>query len=405
MHCKNPDCGSNRVRGPEKSRFSCLECGGIYVSEDIPLRSLKLSVLAPKSVRRWYASVPECFGNFDSNCTICTQDCRAQGVRLSCRRVSPPPTRATSPATHRPSEEEEAIVCSVCGELDRGTFCSNCGSPIAAEDGAATPVRDAVEARTAEWGRYFRTLRRLVVEPVVFFSGAFSAGAKRFHHDTATLDSVQFLVKHLAFTGVLVLLGNLVVYGAQSALLEPLVRLEVVWGGVVDLVLYTALLYVPAVVVAVPLKLFSSQSQRVRRASISMDPDVSVANAWRACCYMVGMEIFVIPLLVFARADSGEGSYSQVLFLAAMLVWVGVKLLSHLVVFPTALMFSCGVPRQAAEFASGLSLAVILGGCGVDDRGWRGCLSEDRPARDDRRSRREDSAEVGREHSGRSMPS
>ena len=362
--CKNDNCNwADQVRGPIKGRFICLRCRHIFVADDLEVTPARNLTFAFKSTRARIERAPECFGNYDSECKICSEDCNE---KKKCSRFSAP--KKSDYYSAPPDVDAVTVECPKCGMRDQGKFCSRCGAEL--ED-----VRDfrliekVFRSRVIRnWPQYFRTLREVVFSPSSFFSGAFSEHSKRFHYESSTLNPVKFLVNHITFIGVAMLIGNdILLRNLESAPIKLGSEHLIIWSilSAGKLLLQLCSIYVPAFILCFLLKHHDRSFQPSRRVKICRsNSDITLTNVLKGSTYASAVEILLVPLFVLTDSRLSLPTVKEVAELQTLALVLGLiaKLIVVLVLLPNALAYACRVSKGSALWASGTlySIPVIL---------------------------------------------
>ena len=350
LKCKDESCKSDQIRGPDKNRFVCLQCGRIFVTDDLDVKPLPLPSSAIERERLEIERRPECFGNYDSDCPICTKDCP---VEKKCSRSSPP---IDSDFFVAPDDDTSILKCPACGTLQQGVFCSKCGAALQDESAPSLFKKVIQEHLITGWPEYFRTLINVAFSPNEFFSGAFSKQSRRFHYDSRTLEPAKFLSSHITFIGVATLILNWLL------LTSVLKTSGLAWisQNVIDFLLLFAWMYVPAGLLLLALKHEDSFPELARRVNIAGgDSQISLHNVLKAIIYVAGIDVLSLPFFVLLGsmlmnssvrdyADPEIGLFFYIFSLALASIPKMISLKIHL---PKALTYACRVPKAMAEKA------------------------------------------------------
>ena len=314
VDCKTAGCDSTDFEGPEKGRYRCNQCGGIFVTCKLDQRlddSERESVGEPIVV-----NLPECYANFDRGCTICTQKC---GKKEDCQKYSPP---------------SDADYYVFAGGDKRN-------AQDKPESSFFTQVMQA--GLIKDWPRYLKTLMMLVWSSDIFFASAFSSDARHFHRESNTLDPARFLVFHLGVVGLLTLAWNQVMRFGTSF------NDSWAWlyASAVDFLSFVLWMYVPAFGLVLFLRLDNLQVRRVREVVLTGESAISVNAIMRVFAYLTSVEILALPLI--ASIDNWwlrEDFVVPVLILA-----LTGRVLSQFWMFPKAVRYACRVCRSSAIMA------------------------------------------------------
>lgn len=360
LRCKSDGCKSSRIYGPCDRRFLCLDCGRIYVTPDVPIRALRVPPTASTKLRLALESRPECLGNHDSACDICTNCC---AVIDECRKRSGPAD--SDFYSHTVSEaQEQPITCPTCGELDRGRYCSSCGNPLQKERRhRAFPVRVLHEALINDWLAYGRTIATLLISPRTFFSAVFSAQSAAYHHEQGTLVPAKFFLRNITLAGVLTILVEIFLAPETLGLemVGPMGRLlNLLERAVFDVLLYLASVYVPAVLLLVTLPQPVTDQLWPKRAHMTVDDTNRLLdNLLVALTYLMALELPALPGLVWL--SSNEFDVDTAWVFPVLLLNMVAKVAIYRWLLPQALRFACRVPEAKARAAAyGLFLIFLF---------------------------------------------
>ena len=269
--CKASNCRSQYVRGPEKNRFVCLRCNRVFVGDGLPVRPRQLPPLAFWPVRKNFDSMPECFGNRDSECSICTDHCSVLG---NCSRASPPCTSDfySVPKTITVNAESS-------GEDQHG-------------DVTWTLKVALKEKWLAQWPAYLGTLCRLFVSPRRFFLGAFSSESQRFHTETSTLDPIIFAVYHVSTVTIATVFGTLLL--SELGYMGMLRLSSAIRANFTGVSVHLFGMYVGVIPLVWILRRCVRKAYEYRRVDIitADDSRITAVNALKAVSYVVGVDVF-----------------------------------------------------------------------------------------------------------------
>lgn len=362
LTCKNPECGADSIRGPEKGRYVCLCCDQVFVEQ--PCEEIDSSLSTWVGWQRMKVSdLPACFGNYDAQCGICLEGCSR---RKHCVNDSPPSYGSATNWVSRDLTTEDPVKCPTCGTLDRGRFCSNCGNPLhqaAEKPFAVAAIRDGI---VKNWPKYLKTLGMVFSNPRKLFGGAFSQQANAFHHYERTLPPSEFLTHNLTVTGLLSLLLNYLI-GAPATNI-----LVLVFSSVTDLLLTLGWMFVPAGLLVFFIRRHDKiHTDRFRRVVMTSEPRTSVSTVMRVVAYLSSLEVLSLPMFVIAFESVGQSQHSSQpdYFWPFFVLALASKLLSQFWLAPLALSYSCQISKNAALYAVTnlnmipMVLGSILRGC------------------------------------------
>lgn len=351
LRCKSDGCKSSNIYGPHDQRYLCLDCQRIYVTPDVPVRELRIPSRASAKLRLALETRPECLGNHDSACEICTKFC----VVIDQCRTRSAPTASDFYSHSASATEEQTITCPTCGELDQGRYCSFCGNLLQKKKrDRVFPARVLHEALINDWLAYGRTIATLLTSPRTFFSAVFSAQSSVYHADQGTLAPARFFLRHIALVGVLTILIDLFrdPDHLELEIAGPMDRLQdLLLMAVVDVLLHLAWIYVPAVLLLITLALPVADRSWPKRANLTADSTYGrLDNLLVALSYLMVLELPTLPgLLWFSSSEFDITASSATPFL---LLSVVTKIVVYLWILPHALKFGCRVSEVTARMAA-----------------------------------------------------
>ena len=315
VDCRTAGCDSRDFEGPEKSRYRCKQCGGIFLArkpdegqDDVEGRSSGGPIVV---------GLPECYANFDLACSICTQTC---GKREDCQKYSPP---------------SDAEYYAFAGDDEPDAAPSEAESSFFKQVMRAGLIKD--------WPRYLKTLTMVVWSGDAFFSGAFSSDARHFHRETNTLDPAKFLVFHLSVVGLLTLAWNQVT-GTGSSLDDSWAWL---YGSAVDFLSLVLWMYVPAFGLVLFLRVDNLQIKVVRDVVLTSESAISVNALMKVFAYLTSVEVLALPLI----ASIDNRWLREDYFVPALVLALTGRVVSQFWMFPKAVRYACRVCRSSAVMA------------------------------------------------------
>ena len=351
LRCKSDGCRSSSIYGPCDRRFFCLDCGRIYVTPDVPVRALRVPTTAGTRLRLALEARPECLGNHDSACEICTKFC---AVIDECRKRSGPAVSDFYSCTASEAEEQP-ITCPTCGELDRGRYCSSCGNPLQEQrHHRAFPVRVLHEAFINDWLAYGRTIGILLTSPRTFFSAVFSAQSSAYHHEQGTLVPAKFFLRNITLVGVLTILVEILLAPdkLEFEMVGPVGRLlDLFVASVLAVFIYLAWIYVPAVLLLVTLTQPVPDRLWPIRANMTVDDtNRRLDSLLVALTYLMALELPTLPGVVWL--SSSEFDVDPAWGFPALLLSIAAKVAIYFWLLPQALRFAWRAPEARARAAA-----------------------------------------------------
>lgn len=342
--CKDASCRSDDVKGPHGHRFVCLQCNRIFVTNDLQTESSA------------DPSQPECFGNYDPNCSICSADCDFQE---SCSKNSPPLVADLPPVSPSP-EHGAPTECPNCGHVDRGTFCSKCGSVLEAEHAANLFVQVVREIFIKNWLKYFCTVKDICVFPGDFFSGAFSRNPTRFHYERGTLRPAKFFAYHVAFMSIVRIGLTFLLPSVPSVFLqtEDIEGFPRILSEPLDVFVQFVSIYVISYPLMVLLRIESWRQRSVRRVVLTCSPQISLENVLKATTYAWVVDIFGTPALALVGAGlTSDWTGYPVLGWGLVIL---ARIVGQFIVLPRALPHACRISKDEASMAIGALYGFFL---------------------------------------------